>query len=325
MVMLILSERDVQQSVSMGAAIDAMEQAFFTYASQDFIMPERMFSQVKGEDTYLLMPCYVDDCIGLKAVTSFPSNNKSEEPVTQGVIMINDRKTGKPLSLMNGTLLTAIKTAAVSGVAMRYFKKEATTIGLVGTGLQGLYQLLAAVEATEVEKVYVYNRTPEKIASFILDFNKLSSGNIEMVPADSVKQLVQHSDIVITATTSVTPVIPNDASLYKGKLIIGVGSYKENMRELPEELFKSSAYYVIDSEDGKKECGDIIEPLQKGWIREEHIILLSDLLVGSKRYEFSSEEPILFKTVSMALFDALIGNYVYKTAQELGIGTAVEL
>lgn len=312
-------------SLSMSNAIDVMEQAFITYTKQDFIMPERMFSQVKEEDTFSLMPCYVDDCIGLKVVTSFPSNNGRGEPVTQGVIMINDRETGKPLSLMNGTLLTAIKTAAVSGVAMRYFKSEATTIGLIGTGLQGLYQLLAAIESTKVEKIYVYNRTPEKIASFKEDFYKLTNQDVEVIAANNIEQLIQHSEIIITATTSLTPVIPNDASLYKGKLVVGVGSYKENMRELPEELFRSAPYYVIDSEDGKKECGDIIDPIQNGWVSETNVVLLSDLLIGNKKYESSSEEPIVFKTVSMALFDALIGNYVFKKAREQNVGVVVEL
>ncbi|WP_339226948.1 ornithine cyclodeaminase family protein [Oceanobacillus sp. FSL K6-2867] len=323
--MLILSENDVNQSLSMKEAIDVMQQAFVTYAKQDYIMPERMFSQVKEEDTFLLMPCYVDDCIGLKVVTSFPSNNGRDEPVTQGVIMINDRETGKNLSLMNGTLLTAIKTAAVSGVAMRYFKKEAKTIGLIGTGLQGLYQLLAAIESTNVEQIYVYNRTPEKIESFKKDFYKLTNQTVEVVAVNSVEQLIQNSEIIITATTSLSPVIPNDASLYTGKLVVGVGSYKENMRELPEELFKCTPYYVIDSEDGKKECGDIIDPIQNGWIDQNNVVLLSDLIIGNKKYDASSDKPIVFKTVSMALFDALIGNYVYKKAQEQNIGVVVEI
>ena len=323
--LLILSEKDVNQSLSMSEAIDVMEQAFITYAKQDFIMPERIFSKVKEEDTLLLMPCYVDDCIGLKVATSFPSNRGSDEPVTQGVIMINDRETGKPLSMMNGTLLTAIKTAAVSGVAMRYFKKEATTIGLIGTGQQGLYQLLAAIESTKVEKIYVYNRTPEKIASFHEDFSKLLNRSIEVIAINDVKQLVQKSEVIITATTSLSPVIPNDTSLYKGKLVIGVGSFKENMRELPEEIFKSAPYYVIDSEDGKNECGDIIDPIQNGWIEEDRVLLLSDLLIGNKKYVPTSEEPIVFKTVSMALFDALIGNYVYKKAQKKNVGVAVKI
>jgi ornithine cyclodeaminase/alanine dehydrogenase-like protein (mu-crystallin family) len=323
--MLILSVNDVNQSLSMSDAIDVMQEAFITYAKQDFIMPERVFSQVKEEDTFLLMPCYVDDCIGLKVVTSFPSNNERGEPVTQGVIMINDRETGKPLSLMDGTLLTAIKTAAVSGVAMRYFKKEATTIGLIGTGLQGLYQLLAAIESTKVEKVYVYNRTPEKIASFKNDFYKLTNQDVEVITASSVEQLILNSEVIITATPSLNPVIPNDASLYRGKLVIGVGSYKENMRELPEELFKSTPYFVIDSEDGKKECGDIIDPIQNGWVSKDSVFLLSDLIYGNKTIESLSEEPIVFKNVSMALFDALIGNYVYKNALEQDVGVVVDL
>ncbi len=85
-------------SVSMHDAIEVIEEAFRMYAKQDFISPDRVFSQVKDENTFMLIPCYVDDCIGLKIVTVVPTNIATNEPVTQGVIIINDRETGKPLS-----------------------------------------------------------------------------------------------------------------------------------------------------------------------------------------------------------------------------------
>jgi len=322
---LILSEKDIKKSITMRGAIDVMEEAFRTYARQEFISPDRVFSQVKDENTFMLMPSFVDDCLGLKVVTTFPANSGTDEPVTQGVIMINDRETGKPLSLMNGTLLTAVKTAAVSGVAMRYFKSEAKTIGLVGTGLQGLYQLLAAIEVTKVEAIYVFNRTPEKILMFKKEFLTLANRDVEVISCENVEELVEKSEVIIAATTSPVPVLPNDGSLYKGKLVVGVGAYRTDMQELPEELFRSTPYYFIDSEDGKREVGDIINPIQHGWIDEENVVLLSDLIIGKKEYELSGNEPIVFKTISMALFDALIGNYVYKQAKENKIGTVVEI
>lgn len=323
--MLILTEGDVNQSLSMIDAINVMEEAFIKYANKNFIMPERVFSKVTDENTFMLMPCYVDDCIGLKVATTFPTNSGTKEPVTQGVIMINDRKTGKALALINGTLLTAIKTAAVSGVAMRYFKQEATTVGLVGTGLQGLYQVLAATNVTNVKQIYIYNRTQEKIDSFIRTCQKLLDRDVEIITATNQYELIECSDVIITATTSPLPVLPNEVSIYKNKLIIGVGSYMKSMRELPEALFRSAAYYFIDSEDGKKEVGDIAEPLEKGWIEEEKVILLSDIITNKSKYQPLSDDPIIFKTISMSLFDALIGNYVYKIALEQNIGTVVEL
>ena len=322
--MLIISEKDVESSLSMEEAINVIEEAFLKYANKDFEMPARTFSEVKGEDNLLIMPCFVDDCIGLKVVTSYPSNHKTNSPVTQGLVLINDRETGDPLSIINGTILTAIKTAAVSGVAMRHLMKNAETVGLVGTGLQGLYQLIAAQSSTNVKRFYLYNRSPEKIESFIQEFLRISNKEAEIIPVTDTSELVRNSEIIITATTSVSPVLPDDTELYKNKLVVGVGSYKSNMRELPQSLFEQADYYFIDSEQGKIECGDIIDPLEKGWVKDHQVILLSDLLAGKTKVPRNGS-LILFKTVNMALFDASIGNYVYKKAKKAGIGQKVNI
>lgn len=308
----------------MDEAINVIEEAFFKYAKKDFVMPARTFSEVKGDDNLLLMPCFVDDCIGLKVVTSFPSNHKTNSPITQGLVLINDRETGDPLSIINGTILTAIKTAAVSGVAMRHLMKDAETVGLVGTGLQGLYQLIAAQSSTSVKRFYLYNRSPEKIEAFIQKFQSISNNEVEIIPVADKSKLVRNSDIIITATTSNSPVLPDEVGLYKNKLVVGVGSYKSNMRELPQTLFEQADYYYIDSEQGKIECGDIIDPLEKGWVKDHQVILLSDLLSGKTKAP-GNGSLILFKTVNMALFDASIGNYVYKKAKKAGTGQEVTI
>jgi len=323
--LLFLSGEEVQSLLPMEEAIDVIEEALRKYAAQDYIMPVRTFCTVKDEDTFLIMPCVVDGCIGLKVATSYPSNQSRQSPVTQAIVLVHDRETGDPLAVINGTVLTAIKTAAVSGVVLRYFGKDAETVGLVGTGLQGLYQLLAALSATSVRKIYLHNRTPEKIEGFIRDFRRLSGSGVETVTAADARELVRHSDIIITATTSLTPVLPDEVDLYGDKLVIGIGSYKSNMREFPEALFKAAKYFVIDSEHGKRECGDIIDPLLYGWVRSEQVLMLSDLIAEKKESEgIRKARPIVFKSVSMALFDACMGNYVYQKARLLGRGTVMD-
>ncbi|MGS2779619.1 ornithine cyclodeaminase family protein [Robertmurraya sp. GLU-23] len=322
--MLLLSEKDIDKSLSMEEAIDVIEEALLKYAKNEFVMPDRNFYKVKNEDTLLIMPCFVDDCIGLKVVTSYPSNNTTSSPVTQGLVLINNRETGDPLAIINGTKLTAIKTAAVSGVAMKIFMKEAKTIGLVGTGLQGMYQLLAAISSTSVQTIYLFNRSCEKMENFIREFREISDSDINIIPVFDIMELVRNSQIIITSTTSVSPVLPNESGIYENKLIVGVGSYKSNMRELPRKLFENLDYYYIDSEQGKVECGDIIDPLENGWIKDNQIVLLSDFLKGELPAA-RNKNPIVFKTVSMALFDACIGNYVFKKANKLGIGQEIRL
>lgn len=323
--LLILSKNDVEQSVTMAEVINVMEEAFITYASRDFIMPDRTFIKVKDDDTMLIMTSVVGDSVGTKIVASYPSNRDTGESVTQGFITVNDRYNGKALSLMDGTLLTAIKTAGVSGVAMRRLKPNAKSVGLVGTGLQGLYQLVAAIETTTVDKIYVYNRSQEKVPHFIEEFREISGSHIEVEITENTENLVEQSDIIITATTSNTPVLPNKDYIYNGKLVVGVGSFNQHMRELPERLFTNTSYYFIDSAQGKKECGDIIDPIENDWINEDNVILLSDLLTGQFTKNTDEQKPIIFKNVSMALFDTVIGEYVYKKCRQFNLGMDVQL
>src|SRR5699024_10092275 len=101
----------------------------------------------------------------------------------------------------------------------------AKSIGLVGTGLQGIYQLMAAIATTNVETIYLYNRTPEKIKAFVDEFKSLTDSDVVLVPVFDLRELINRSEIVITATTSLSPVLP-DEKIYDGKLIVAVGSYK---------------------------------------------------------------------------------------------------
>jgi len=323
---LILSDHEVKNIISMEEAISVIKYALKVYTENNYLSPQRVFTKV-GEDnnTFMLMPSIVGDSIGLKTVTTYPNNHKHNEQVTQGLIIIYDRKTGKPLSLMNGTQLTAIKTGAVSGVAMELLKPKAQTVGLVGTGLQGLYQLKAALASTKVKKIYLFNRTAKKVNQFKKELTSLTDKTIDIIHCENINELINYSEIIITATTSKTPVIPNEAKLYDGKLVIGVGSFMPYMRELPRYLYTSADYFIIDSKDGIKEVGDIKEPIEQTWIKHEKVLLLSDVLLENKSKQFSQESTIVFKTISMALFDALMGEYVYRKSANNNIGTYIFL
>lgn len=323
--MLLLNEENVNQVLTMKDAMEVIETSLILQDKGDYIQPDRTFNEVKENSNFGLMPCFTNECIGLKVTATFPDNRESPDniPVTQGMVMINDIHSGEFLSAMNGTLLTAVKTGAVSGTAIKYLKNDAESVGLVGTGLQGLYQLTAATEAAPIKQIYLYNRSKDKINEFIKEFKELiEEKEIEIVPVESIEALVDASEIIITATTSSTPVLPGDLN-YNHKLIVAVGAYKPHMREIPEEIFKAANELYVDSPDGKRETGDIMDPLTEGWVDRGRIIPISDL-VSSKHTHESDEAPIVFKNVNMALYDTMIAYFVYQEAKKQGIGTTFD-
>jgi ornithine cyclodeaminase len=134
---------------------------------------------------------------------------------------------------------------------------------------------------------------------------------------------MEQTDLVITATPSITPVIPDNEKLIQGKTFVGFGSYKPEMREFPESLFRNLKCLFVDTDHAINESGDLIDPLNNEWISKEQVITAGKLVSGEEKADLS--ETLLFKSVGMALFDLVVSDYIYRKAKEQGIGTEVEL
>src|SRR5690606_7069085 len=136
--------------------------------------------QVKeGDDTLLLMPCLTKDAIGTKLVTLFPNN--VEHPTLHGLVILNDSKTGRVKGLIDGAFLTGFRTGAIGGSAVRHLAgEEVSTLAVIGTGVQGLYQSIAACTERRFTDIYLYNRSPEKIPAFKKELQSWLSDDIQL-------------------------------------------------------------------------------------------------------------------------------------------------
>ena len=147
--MLFLSEQEMWQSVTLEDVMDAIEDAYAIHKSGNYKMPDRFIAQ-RDKNMMLYMPCFLDSVIGTKMLSEFPDNPSLGIPYLNGLMILNNAKTGLPKAIMNGSVLTAMRTGAVGGVALRYLAPEdAASVGLVGCGIQGLHQLLYACEVRE--------------------------------------------------------------------------------------------------------------------------------------------------------------------------------
>lgn len=310
--MIFIDEFQIAITASYDKWIDKMQEALLAIADGSVIVPKRTHIDF-GDDSLLLMPSIGDKYFSTKLVSFFPSNNLLRKPSIYGTIILNDRKTGEPLAVIDGSKLTAMRTAAVASVGVRFLAPgNATTLGIVGTGVQGFHQALFACSQRDISRLYVYDHTKGNVAKFCSEMSKVFP-KMKIIPVPDVKELCSKSEIIITATNSATPVLPSDSSFLEGKTIIAIGSYKPEMRELPDALYCLLDYVFIDTEHGLSESGDLIDPIHNNLISADRFYTIQNLVSG----KIQPQKPTkLFKTVGLAAFDLYASILVYENLDD---------
>lgn len=322
--MLFLSKSDIQKCMGLDDCITAMEKAYRIFYDNSFFMPHRPCIE-NGKNTLLYMPCFIDDCFGTKSLTLFPDNPQKGHPMIYGTVVINDSDTGKVNAIMPAGFLTALRTGANTGVMLKHLApKNASACGIAGAGTQGVFQTAFACKVRDIKTVYVFDPYIKDFERFKADVLALIDTAPDFVLCDNVTELMKNSDIIIAATTSNTPVFPDDESLFKGKTVVAIGSYKPDCRECPDALFKVADNIYVDLDFAKEESGELLIPLEKGLICDSDVLQISDVLYNEKLKNHKPGETIFIKTVGMALFDVVCGNEIYKKAVENSFGTELE-
>jgi ornithine cyclodeaminase/alanine dehydrogenase-like protein (mu-crystallin family) len=318
--MIFLNRAAIENIVSLEEVMGSVENAFLAYENNNFVMPDRIHVNNK-ENTLLYMPCFTDEIFGTKSLTLFPKNSQIGKPVIDGFMTLNDPNTGEPLAMIDGKTLTELRTGAVGGVGAKHLsERDSSTLGLIGAGVQGFQQILFISKVRPIKKVKIYGLNIEKLKKFS---NRLKKKiDIEVVICRSVEEVLDGTDIVITATSSENPVLPNKAQLLKGKTFIGIGSYKPTMREFPKEIYSLLDKIYTDTYFAKEESGDLSYPLSEGLIKEEQIHTIGSFL-GSK--EKKIDETVFFKSVGMALLDLYVAKTIYEKAVQLNIGQKINI
>lgn len=317
--MLYLNKDNIHQAVSREDLLDGVEQALCLQEVGGFTMPQRIHVD-SGKNTLLLMPCLTESFYGTKLVTVFPDNAQRNLPSVAAVMLLNSADTGEVLAILDGQTLTALRTGAVGGVGIRHTcPADTKRLGIVGTGVQGLNQALFAAVTHPFKEIMVYGRNPKNTATLV---EKLTAElpEIQILAATTIETLLQSSQVVITATSSAEPVLPNNKELLKGRHFIGIGSYKPTMREFPEALFRLAKHVYVDTEYASEESGDLSVPLAQGWISRDQVRPLGQVLPGKRITADLTAETTIFKSVGMALLDVCIAGLIYEKALQKGLG-----
>jgi alanine dehydrogenase len=326
----ILSGADVRRATTMAEAIRAVREAYVQLSAGRAVVPLRTPVPVEErEGVTLFMPAYLtdSDALGAKIVSVFPGNLAQGLPTIHAVVVVVEARTGRPLALMDGTYLTALRTGAASGVATDLLaRRDARVAAIFGAGAQARTQLEAVCTVREIEKVWVYDTVPEAAEAYATEMK----GQGRPIPADvsaarSSAQAVADADVICTATTSSKPVF-DDASLKPGVHVNGIGAYTPEMQEIPAETVVR-ARVVVDSRSASlAEAGDLIIPLNQGLITSGDIHgEIGEVAGGQIGGRESDKEVTFFKSVGVAIQDIAVADLILRRATELGLGVEVEL
>ena len=329
--MLLLTEQEVKNIISMQEAINVVENAFEYYSKKKAKVPNRTQIGMSDKQSFaLFMPGCSEsmDALGLKIATVFPNNVKIGLKTTNAVVLLNSIKTGELVAIIGASYLTALRTGAASGVATKYLAREnSNKVAIIGAGGQAKTQLEAMCCIRPIDEVRVYDIDQKRAVAYINTMKKqLESKEINFILSDSIKEAVSGADIICTATTSKTPLF-KIKHLKKGVHINAVGAFTPYMQEIDEEIVVKADKICVDSLEGAlEEAGDLIIPINKGLIRKQDIFgEIGQVIGGEKAGRESDEELTIFKTVGISIQDIAVGSYVYHKAQKQGLGKMLQL
>jgi ornithine cyclodeaminase/alanine dehydrogenase-like protein (mu-crystallin family) len=296
---LFLTEKQVRQHLRMTDLIPAMEKALIDFSAGKVNQPVRSVIKVDPPGGFLgLMPALTPDGLGLKAVTFYSSNVERGIPTHMATIFLVDPQTGTPLAIMDGRLITEMRTAAVSAAATKLLaSSDAKILAILGSGVQARSHVEALRLVREFEEVRVWSPTQEHAKQFANEIGGTA------VPAE---EAVLGADVVVTVTSSKTPVL-HGSWLKRGSHVNAIGACRPDWRELDDEAMANVVF--VDSREGAlKESGDVI--LSGAKIHAE----LGEALAG--KVPSRASETTIFKSLGMAVEDITAAMLVYRSITE---------
>jgi thiomorpholine-carboxylate dehydrogenase len=297
---LFLNEKQVQEHLPMTDLIPAVEKALRDFSAGRVTQPVRSIISIDPPGGFLgLMPAHTPDGLGLKAVTFYPSNVEREIPTHMATIFLVDAQTGTPLAIMDGRLITEMRTAAVSAAATKLLTSpDAKVLAILGSGVQARSHVQALRLVRRFEEIRIWSPTPEHAKRFAQEIG---------ATAVSAEDAVRGADVIVTVTSSKTPVLKGDW-LKPGCHVNAVGACRPDWRELDDEAM-SNVVFVDSREGAMKESGDVI--LSGAKIYGE----LGEALAG--KVPVRAQETTIFKSLGMAVEDIAAAMLVYRSFNKL--------
>jgi ornithine cyclodeaminase/alanine dehydrogenase-like protein (mu-crystallin family) len=327
MKILVLDNRAIRELLPMTECIELMADALAALARGEVYQPLRTIIRPPEARGLLgLMPAYragEQSAFGLKAICVFSENPAKGKDAHQGAVMLFSRETGELLALMNASEITAIRTAAVSAVATRLLAREdAQELAIIGAGVQARTHLTALAAVRAIKHARVAARNIDHAHQLASEMQPKFAFPIE--PVRSNEEAVRSADLIVTATSSLEPVI-NKHWISPGAHINAIGTHSPNSREIDGATMAAARIFTDRRESALNEAGDYLLAAKEGLVTPESILgEIGEVLTGAKPGRTSSTEITLFKSLGLAIEDVVSADYLHQKAKSQNAGTWID-
>lgn len=323
---LLLSKKDIQELISIKEVIDAVEEGYIAYNAGKVQQPDIVSMEIQeynGETD--IKSCYneLNKSISVKIASGFYDNGKNNDlPTMIGTISLFDGENGSPLCIMDGSLITGIRTGAAGAISSKLLaRKNSKTVAVFGGGGQARMQIYALSQVMDIHEVRVYSEYRDELNKYKVDIE--SNTKAKVILCDTPEEAMENADIAISTTPSKRYFI--DKSLVRpGLHIVAVGADMAGKNEWHPEIFKG-AKIVNDSIRQCVSRGETRNAIISGIIREADIYAeIGQLLAGEKSLRESDDEITIFDTTGMAIQDNVTAVKLYEIAKKKGLGEYFE-
>ncbi|MCY0860677.1 MAG: ornithine cyclodeaminase family protein [Sulfolobaceae archaeon] len=309
--MLVLNREDLLKLLDVKVAVNSMKEAFYKFYTKDIVQSPRQVLTIKS-NWWGIMPAFQNKGFTLKIVNVINENVKRGLPTIQGIVILMSVDDGRPLAIIEGSTLTAIRTAATSLLSTELAlgsNKKIETLGVIGAGTEAYYHILMARQYFKIDRILITARK-----SHVELAKKL---NVEAV---DITTLLRESNVIFTTTSSNTPVVFGSL-LREDFHVVSIGAHTPNARELDDDVIvRAKTIFADHLEAVKSESGDFIIPESKGLFKDKRLYSLGEIIAEGLKVE----RPSVFKSVGIPAQDNAIAITLYEEALKRGIGKVIE-
>jgi alanine dehydrogenase len=315
---LVIVRHEIEQLLDINEALEAVEEAFKLKARGQTVMPAKIYLNLpEYQGDYRAMPAYINGIAGLKWVSTYPNNLRSNLPHVMAVIILCDPNTGYPLAIMDGTYITAIRTGVAGGIAAKYLaRKNSSIIGMIGAGRQAETQLMAVVAVMpSIDEVKVFDQHSETAIDYAAKM--AAKLNVKIRSVETIGKAAE-SDIIVTTTPSREPIIKKQY-IRPGTHINAIGADARGKQELAPDLL-ASAKILVDDMEQASHSGEINVPLSKNQISIDDIGgTLGEVIINTKTGRENEQEITIFDSTGLAIQDIICAQLVYERAKKKNV------